>query len=37
LFNAVPAVVAVHGVVTANDGCHAAFAQRGKLVFKTFQ
>ena len=37
LFNAVPAVVAVHGVVTTNDRCHPAFAQGGKLVFKTFQ
>jgi hypothetical protein len=37
LFNAIPAVVAVHGVVTTNDGGHAAFAQRGKFVFEGFR
>ena len=37
LLNAVPAVVAVHGIVTTNDGRHAAFAQCGKFVFKRFK
>ena len=34
LLNAVPTVVAVHGVVAANDRGDAAFAQRGKFVFE---
>lgn len=34
LLNAIPTVVAVHGVVAANDRGDAAFAQRGKFVFE---
>ena len=37
LFNAIPAVVAVHGVVTTNDGGDAAFAQCGKFLFEGLQ
>ncbi len=37
LLYAIPTVVAVHGVVAANDRGHAAFTEGGKLVFKGFQ
>ena len=34
LLNAVPVIVAVHGVVAANNGSHAAFTESGKFFFK---
>ena len=37
LFNAIPTVVAVHSVVTTDDGRYAAFAQRGKFLFEFLQ
>ena len=37
MLNAIPAVVTVHGVVTANDGRDATFAQRGKFLFECLQ
>src|SRR5699024_9172935 len=36
-FNAIPTVIAVHRVVTTNDGRYAAFTQRSKFLFKFFQ
>ena len=36
-FHAIPTVVAVHRVVTANDGGDATFAQRSKFLFEFFQ
>ena len=37
LFYAIPTVVAVHSVVTTDDGGYATFAQRGKFLFEFLQ